>query len=67
MKKDNPFDHALDVRKSIPADVREEAVWITDTVDLCWDSARAVFEDRATPETALAIFDRLAARIERKR
>lgn len=66
MKADNPFDRALDIRKSIPSDVREESVWVVDTLDLCWDAARTVFEDMATPAIALAIFDRVAVRVERR-
>jgi len=67
MKTDNPFDCALDAQKGIPENVREQVVWVTDTLDLCWASAKSVFEKQATPELALAIFDRVVARIGRKR
>lgn len=63
MRGNNPFDRALEARAGIPEDVRESAVWVTDTLDLCWDSARAVFEERAEPSLALAIFDRVVDRM----
>ncbi len=64
MKTDNPFDKKLDVWGArAPADVRDAAVFVTDTLELCWASARSVFEDKATPEAALAIYDRVCARM----
>ena len=54
MKVDNPFDRALDVRK-VPEPFRSAAVDVTDTLDLAWASARAVFEDAATPQHAIHI------------
>lgn len=54
MEDDNAFDRALEIRK-----VREPflgaAVEVTDTVDLAWLAAQAVFGDRATPEHAIAM------------
>jgi hypothetical protein len=62
MKADNPFDKKLDIwGDRISEDVRTAATFVTDTLELCWASAQAVFEDKATPETALAIFDRVCA------
>lgn len=65
MKTDNPFDKKLEIRAArTPAAVHDAAVSVTDTPELCWAAAQAVFEDRATPGAALAIYDRVQARIE---
>lgn len=64
MKTDNPFDKKLDVwGDRVPDDVRTAATFVNDTLELCWASAQAIFEDKATPEAALAIFDRVCARL----
>lgn len=55
MKIDNPFDRKLEVQKRMPDEIRTAAVTLTDTLDLCWAAAQAVFEKRATPEHALAL------------
>lgn len=60
---DNPFDKHLEINK-FSADVRESAVFVTDTLNIAWLSAQSVFEDTATPEIAIAIYDRIAARIQ---
>lgn len=44
--------------------VRNSAVFVTDTLDLAWASAKAIFADKATPEHALAIYDRMIETIE---
>jgi hypothetical protein len=69
----NEFDTAIDVRfrnplessdliNSVsgrdPSQLRDVAVFITDSLDLAWVAARAVFEDKATPQLALEILDR---------
>ncbi|MGH7239358.1 MAG: hypothetical protein ACREHG_04735 [Candidatus Saccharimonadales bacterium] len=52
MKSANPFDKKLDVWKhDIAAGVRDAVVFVTDTLDLSWAAAQAVFEDKATPVT----------------
>jgi hypothetical protein len=62
-----PLDAMLDTREGlVPGDVITETVWVNDTLELCWASARQVFGEAASPETALAIFDRICARIARK-
>lgn len=64
MRTDNPFDRKLDAwSREIPPGVRDAAVFVTDTLDLSWASVQAVFEDQATPELALAIYDRIEKRI----
>ncbi len=66
MKDDNRFDKKLDIwGNRTPAGVRDAAVFVTDSLELCWAAARAVFEDKATPEAALAIYDRVCARMEK--
>ena len=64
MKTDNPFDRHLEANKGIPSDVRDAAVFVTDTLDVCWMSAQALFEHKASPEVALAIFDRVVVRMQ---
>lgn len=63
MKEKNPFDLKLKCVK-YPTAIHDAAVYVTDTLDLCWAAAQAVFEDKATPESALAIFDRMKSRIQ---
>lgn len=54
MDMDNHFDRALKVR-AVREPFLSAAVEVTDTLDLAWASARAVFGDGATPEHAIAI------------
>jgi uncharacterized protein YjaG (DUF416 family) len=61
---DNPFDKKLEILKGqIPDNVRNAAVFVVDTLDLCMAAARSLFENRATPEHALEIYDRIVARM----
>lgn len=63
MRYDNPFDKKLEVWKGrIPKDTLDAAVFVNDTLVLAWASAQSVFEKSATPEHALAIYDRIVAR-----
>ena len=65
MRIDNPFDKKLGAYKdTISEEVRDAAIFVTDTLDLCWASAQAVYEDKASPELALEIYDRVMERIE---
>ncbi len=65
MKADNPFDKKLEIWKNrIPQQVRDASVFVTDTLDLSWAAAQSIFEDKATPEIALAIYDRLVDRMD---
>lgn len=54
MEYENAFDRALAARKT-----REPflgaAVDVTDTLDLAWLAAQAVFGERATPEHAIQV------------
>jgi hypothetical protein len=67
MKIKNPIDEYLGANTALPMGVREGTVWVTDTMDLAWKIAQSVFEKKATPEIAVAIFDRLSNRIEQER
>lgn len=68
MKPKNPFDTKLDnLNGRIPQDIHDEAVYIVDTLDICWAAAQSVFEKHATPEDAFEIFDILSARLSNKK
>ncbi len=69
MAKLNPFDTRIEIlgKSSLtPAGVIESATFVNDTLELAWMSAAEVFGDKATPEVALAIYDRIAARLPAK-
>lgn len=67
MKQDNPFDLAIELQKSRPEFDRQAAVELTDTLDLCWAAAQAVFGKKATPEHALALLPMFMERGDAKR
>ena len=67
MKENNPFDRKIDLQKAMPSFNREAAVELTDTLDLCWAAAKAVFEKKATPEHALALLPMFIERADAKR
>jgi hypothetical protein len=63
MDTDNPFDRKLDRWKDrIPADVRDAAVFVVDTLDLCMAAAESVF-GQSNPQMALEIYDRIVRRM----
>ncbi len=77
MDVNNAFDRAIDARfrqdafdvinavtGKHQAAVRDAAVFAADTLDLAWLAAQAVFEAKAKPEHALAIYDRLMNLLE---
>lgn len=67
MKVDNPFDKKLEAQgRAVPRDVRDAAVFVTDTMDIAWAAALAVFEDKAAPEHAIAFYDRVVERMQRQ-
>lgn len=67
MKTDNPFDRKIELWKGrMPQNVADSARFVNDTMELCWASAQSVFEKQATPEHALAIYDRVVARIRKE-
>ena len=65
MNIDNPFDKKLEAQRGMPEAIRAAAISVTDTLDVCWAAARAVFEDKATPDHALAICQMLFAEVAR--
>lgn len=65
MELDNPFDRALEVR-DIPASMRYAATHITGTLELAWDAARAVFQDHAHPDQAIALCQMFLAEAQRR-
>lgn len=67
MKTKNPFDTKLEAQKKMPDSIRDAAIELTDTLDLCWAAAQAVFERRATPEHALALLPIFMQRADEKR
>lgn len=64
MRVNNPFDKKLAAEEGkIPSDVHDAAVFVTDTMDLCIASAKAVFETQYSPALALEIYDRVIDRM----
>ncbi len=55
MKAKNPFDSKIETSKAMPSSMRDAAIELTDTLDLCWAAAKAVFEGKARPEHALEL------------
>ena len=58
------FDRALEAAnraRNAPPHLIEAAVYVRDTLNLSWKAADSVFGKHATPEIALAIFDRINA------
>jgi len=67
MIADTPFDRKLEIiRGKAPFGVHDAAIFVNDTLDLCWASAQQVFGEKASPEVALAIYDRVVTRMEKK-
>lgn len=75
MRSKNTFENKIELlnkfrpRNSILgqpsiSELRNAAIFVTDTLDLCFASAEAVFEKERTPEIALAIYDRVVARMK---
>ena len=64
MKVDNPFDKHLEVNKNIPEETRNAAIYVNDTLNIAWLSAQAIFEDKASPELALEIYDLIQQKAE---
>lgn len=61
MKADNPLDRHLKVNKRMPEGLRDAAIDVADLLDLAWMTTQSVFEDRASPEIALGVYDRLVS------
>lgn len=64
----NPFDRFLDAHKNqIPSEIHDAAIHVNDSLEICWLSAKNVFGDKATPEIALAMYDRLEEKAKNPR
>lgn len=46
------------------SEVREASGFVVDTLDIAWSAAKAIFGEKATPDHALEIYDRMILRIE---
>ena len=65
MKTDNPLDAYLaTVQAEMPSALRSAVADVSEVLDLSWVIAQSVFEDKATPELAFAVFDRLVERLQ---
>jgi len=47
-----------------PAEIRSASTWVNDTLELSWASARQIFGDKAIPEHAIQIYDRILEKIK---
>jgi hypothetical protein len=66
MKTDNPFDRKIEASKGMPAHFRDAAIELTDTLDVCWAAARAVFDQDAKPGHAIALLPMFMTRADEK-
>jgi len=58
MDTNNSFDIKLESYKGKASDeMVEAATYVTDTLDLAWAAAQAVFNDQAKPEHALRLVE----------
>jgi len=68
MSSSDPFDQQLELIEKhifrVPEGVVNAAVFVNDTLKLSYASAKSLFEDKATPELAFEIYDRLVERME---
>jgi hypothetical protein len=46
------------------SEVREASGFVVDTLDIAWSAAKSIFGDKATPDHAIEIYDRMILRIE---
>lgn len=67
MKIENPLDKHLAINRQMPDDLRDAVTTLADRLDLAWMAAQSVFEDKATPELALAVYDRLLSELQVQR
>lgn len=73
---DTKFDEKLDLMEKMQrgrgdtvlgsptfSEVRDAAVFVIDTLDLCWVAAKSVFAEQANPAHAIDIYDRIQERL----
>ena len=65
MKLENLFDTRIQA-KNMPGHFRDAAIELTDTLDVCWAAAQAVFEGKAQPEHAIALLPLFMTRADEK-
>lgn len=63
MKIENPLDKHLAINTRMPQHLRSAVCDVADLLDLAWITTQSVFEEQATPELAVAVFDRLVSRV----
>jgi hypothetical protein len=62
-----PFDRRITLLNGrAPSALIDAMVYVHDTVETAQMAARALFGDKATPEIALALYDRIAAEHQRR-
>lgn len=65
MKINNVFDTRIQA-SAMPDHFRHAAIELTDTLDVCWAVAQAVFEGKAEPAHAIALLPLFMARADDK-
>lgn len=65
MNKDNRFDRKV-TEPGVPEHIRDAAIELTDTLNLCWAAAETVFGAKAKPEHALNLLPIFMARSDDK-
>ena len=64
MEKDNAFDRYIEKNAAkMPAGLEQSANIVSANMDMAWLAAQAIFKDQATPEAAIAIYDRFIAQL----
>lgn len=64
MKIDNPLDKFLASHQKMPDGLRAAVCDVVDVLDLAWLATQSVYEDKATPEVGVLVFDRLISRLQ---
>lgn len=60
------FDRLVS-RQGVPEHFRDAAVELNDTLELCWESAQAIFGNLATPDHAISLLPLFMAHADAKR
>lgn len=68
MERNSKIDQHLNAyRNEWPAHVHQAFVTVVDRLDTAWIAAQSIFKDQATPDAAIAIFDRVQVEIDAQR
>lgn len=65
MKIENPLDKHLEINKRMLPGLREATTDVAAVLHLAWLTTQSVFEDRASPELAIPVFEALLERWQR--